>query len=78
MSRVLRTGIDQVTCSYAQHVTNAKSGKGWARGVDIVKQHGQTDDIIAHTGGRVIKAMTGQVNGKNDPEGMGYGNYFTK
>lgn len=68
MSRVLKTGTNQVTQSYFEHT-------GWSKGVDVVKQKNSLDYIIAHTTGRVIKTMVGQVNGKLDPEGYGYGNY---
>lgn len=68
MSRVLKTGANQVTQKYSQH-------KGWAKGIDIVKSPNLTDVIVAHSAGTVIKVMTGQVNGKNDSEGFGYGNY---
>lgn len=68
MSRVLKTGTNQVTQKYAQH-------KGWAKGIDIVKSPNLTDAIVAHSAGTVIKVMTGQVNGRNDIEGFGYGNY---
>lgn len=70
MSRVLKTGINKITNSYVNH-------KGWSKGVDVVKSQGQIDDIIAHTTGKVIKAveyLTG-TNKVADREGMGYGNY---
>lgn len=70
MSRVLKTGINKITNSYANH-------KGWSKGVDVVKSQGQIDDIIAHSEGTIIKVinyMTG-TNKQNDNEGMGYGNY---
>lgn len=75
MSRLLKTGINQVTQSYEKHVAKVKAGQGWAQGIDIVKSPSLTDYITAHTAGMVIKTMTGQVNGRNDSEGMGYGNY---
>lgn len=70
MSRVLKTGRDQITNSYANH-------KGWAHGVDDVKSPGQIDTIIGHTEGKIIKVVN-YLNGTNqkmDKEGMGYGNY---
>jgi hypothetical protein len=70
MSRVLKTGKNQITNSYANH-------KGWSHGVDVVKATGQIEDIIAHTTGKVIKVveyLTG-TNKVADKEGMGYGNY---
>lgn len=75
MSRLLKTGTNQITQSYEKHIAKVKAGQGWAKGVDIVKAPGWTDTITAHSAGTVIKTMTGQVNGKNDPEGFGYGNY---
>lgn len=68
MSRLLKTGTDRVTQTFVKH-------KGWAKGIDIVKAPGTSDTIKAHSAGTVIKVMTGQVNGKNDSEGFGYGNY---
>lgn len=70
MSRLLKTGANKVTNSYANH-------KGWSKGVDVVKSIGHIDDIIAHTSGKVIKVveyLTG-TNKVADREGMGYGNY---
>ena len=70
MSRLLKTGINQITNSYANHT-------GWSKGVDIVKNKLQLDYITAHTEGKVIKAIN-YMNGTNnvpDKEGMGYGNY---
>lgn len=75
MSRLLKTGSNRITQSYESHVAKANIGQAWARGVDIVKNPSLTDTITAHTAGTVIKVMTGQVTGKNDPEGFGYGNY---
>ena len=77
MSRVLKTGNTQVTCTYKSHVDKCNAGQGWARGVDIVKNYNQCDWITAHTDGTVIKVidyMDG-TNGIPDKEGMGYGNY---
>ena len=37
MSRILRTGENQITQSYQQHYDKVHSGNGWAIGVDVVK-----------------------------------------
>lgn len=68
MSRVLKTGQNRITQTYAQHA-------GWSHGVDVVKAPSNIDYIVAHSDGTVIKIMTGQVLGTTDGEGMGYGNY---
>lgn len=68
MSRVLKTGANQITQDYAHHT-------GWSKGVDVVKAPTSLDYIVAHSDGVVIKTMVGQVNGKLDGEGFGYGNY---
>lgn len=75
MSRILKTGVNQVTQGYAEHCKEVAAGKAWAKGIDVVKQPSQTDSIIAHSAGSVVKVMTGQRNGTKDNEGMGYGNY---
>ena len=70
MSRVLKTGTNQITNSYANHA-------GWSKGVDIVKNKSQLDYITAHTEGKVIKVVD-YMSGTNkipDKDGMGYGNY---
>lgn len=69
MSRVLQTGVNQITNSYANH-------KGWSKGVDVVKRKSQIDNIVAHTAGKVIKVIN-YMNGRGtlDDEAMGYGNY---
>lgn len=70
MSRVLKTGKDQITNSYANH-------KGYAHGVDDVKYPSQLDTIIGHSEGKIIKVIN-YMNGTNkqlDREAMGYGNY---
>ena len=77
MSRVLKTGTNQITYTYAEHCDKVNKGQGWAKGVDIVKNYNQCDWITAHTDGTVIKVvdyMDG-TNGVPDKEGMGYGNY---
>lgn len=79
MSRVLKTGDTQVTFSYAEHVKKCEAGKGWARGVDIVKNYNQCDWITAHTDGTVIKVVDylDGTNGVPSKDGWqtGYGNY---
>ena len=70
MSRVLKTGTNQITNSYANHA-------GWSKGVDIVKNKSQLDYITAHTEGKVIKVVD-YLDGTNkvaDKEGIGYGCY---
>ena len=68
MSRVLHTGDNQITNSYANHT-------GWSKGVDVVKYKSQIDNIIAHTGGKVIKVVNYITGHEMDREAMGYGNY---
>ena len=77
MSRVLKTGTNQITYTYAEHCDKVNKGKGWAKGVDIVKNYNQCDWITAHTDGTVIKVVDylDGTNGVPDKEGMGYGNY---
>ncbi|MCM1308034.1 MAG: M23 family metallopeptidase, partial [Butyrivibrio sp.] len=77
MSRVLKSGSNQVTQTYAQHCANVAAGKAWAKGVDVVKYKAQIDKITAHSAGKVIKTVDylGGTNGVIDREGMGYGNY---
>ena len=77
MSRVLKSGSNQITCTYAQHCANVAAGKAWAKGADVVKYKAQIDKITAHSAGRVIKVVDylGGTNGIVDDEGMGYGNY---
>lgn len=77
MSRVLRIGTNQITCTYEKHVANVKAGTAWAQGIDIVKYKSQLEYIVAHTVGKVIKTVD-YMDGTNkvaDKEGMGYGNY---
>ncbi len=77
MSRVLKTGDNQVTCTYAQHCANVAAGKAWAKGVDVVKHKSQIDKITAHSAGRVLRTVDylSGTNGIIDKAGMGYGNY---
>lgn len=64
MSRVLKTGENQITYKY-----NVLTHKG----VDIVKNKYQLDDIIAHTEGEVVEVVK---NYKTvDTKGNSYGNY---
>lgn len=65
MSRVLKTGENRITQKFG----------GSHYGVDVVKQPGSLDSIIAHTAGKVILMAAGK---KNDPKATGtasYGNY---
>ena len=79
MSRVLKTGDTQVTCTYKAHVDKCNAGQGWAKGVDIVKNYNQCDWITAHTDGTVIKVVDylDGTNGVPSKDGWqtGYGNY---
>lgn len=77
MSRVLKTGTNQITYTYAEHCDKVNKGQGWAKGVDVVKNYNQCDWITAHTDGTVIKVVDylDGTNGVPDKEGMGYGNY---
>ena len=72
MSRILKYGNNLVTNSYANH-------NGWSKGVDVVKNYngmGTTETIVAHSKGKVIKAIGYMKDkGQLDNEGMGYGNY---
>lgn len=70
MSRVLKTGTNQITQTYKKHA-------GWSKGVDVVKYKSQLEYIVAHTAGKVIKTVD-YMDGTNkvpDREAMGYGNY---
>lgn len=77
-SRILETGDNQVSYPYRLHVSNKKTGRGWALGIDIVKYKSQIDYITAHSLGTVIKCVNylSGTNGVPDREGMGYGNYI--
>lgn len=75
MSRVLKTGENQITQNYAAHVAKAKAKKAWARGTDIVKRTAQLDYITAHSAGTVIKVVNYIRRHELDRENMGYGNY---
>ena len=77
MSRVLKTGNNQITQSYQAHYNKVQNGQGWAIGTDVVKYKSQLDYIVAHSAGKVIKVIDYMVgtNGKLDRESMGYGCY---
>lgn len=64
MSRVLRTGNNQITRHYGQRHT----------GVDVVKYSGQLDDIIAHSSGKVVFCQKGQNNNPGSTGNASYGN----
>lgn len=78
MSRVLKTGKNQITCTYASHCANVAAGRAWAKGVDVVKYKSQIDKITAHSAGRVLRTVDylSGTNGVTDKAGMGYGNYI--
>lgn len=77
MSRVLKSGCNQITCTYAAHCANVAAGKAWAKGVDVVKYKSQIDKVTAHSSGRVLRTVDylSGTNGIIDKAGMGYGNY---
>lgn len=78
MSRVLKTGSNQITCAYAAHCANVAAGRAWAKGIDVVKYKSQIDKITAHSAGRVLRTVDylSGTNGVSDKAGMGYGNYI--
>jgi murein DD-endopeptidase MepM/ murein hydrolase activator NlpD len=63
-SRVLETGSNQITTKFS-------SGH---RALDIVKYKSQIDNIIAHTGGTVVRIQTGHKNNKGSRGMASYGN----
>lgn len=65
MSRILKTGQNQIT----QHYGN----KGHT-GVDLVKYKSQTDEIIAHSSGKVIFCQTGMTHNNEVGNNASYGN----
>lgn len=75
MSRVLKTGDNVITFSYAEHCKKVDAGKGWARGVDVVKAPMNFDYIVAHSSGTVLKVVDYIKDHEPDKEGNGYGNY---
>ncbi len=78
MSRVLKSGENQITCTYAQHCANVDAGRAWAKGIDVVKYKSQIDKITVHSTGRVLRTVDylSGTNGVADKAGMGYGNYI--
>lgn len=75
MSRVLKTGSNQITQSYQAHYNKVSNGQGWAIGTDIVKYKNQCDYITAHSAGTVLKVVDYVSGHELDREAMGYGNY---
>ena len=75
MSRVLKTGSNQITQSYQAHYNKVSNGQGWAIGTDIVKYKNQCDYVVAHSQGTVLKVVDYVSGHEIDREGMGYGNY---
>lgn len=65
MSRVLKTGNNQITQHY---------GHNGHTGVDLVKYSGQTDTIIAHSSGKVIFCQTGMTHNNEVGNNASYGN----
>lgn len=74
-SRVLKTGENVITFSYAEHCAKVDAGKGWARGVDVVKAPMNLDYIVAHSTGTIIKYVDYIKDHEADKDGNGYGNY---
>lgn len=64
MSRILKTGTNQVTQGY-----NSKTHQG----IDIVKYKGQLDYIVAHSDGEVVEVVKNY--NRTDKTGGSYGNY---
>ena len=64
MSRILKTGDNQVTQGY-----NSKTHQG----IDIVKYKGQLDYIVSHTEGKVVEVVKNY--NRTDKTGGSYGNY---
>lgn len=65
MSRILKTGENQVTNGYGNGHT----------GIDIVKNHNSLDTIVAHTDGTVVMVQTGKSNNKGSTGTESYGNF---
>ena len=65
MSRVLKTGQNQITQHY---------GNNGHTGVDLVKYSGQTDMIIAHSAGKVVFCQKGQSHNPGSTGNASYGN----
>lgn len=66
MSRILKTGENQITQNYK---------KGTHNGIDLVKKPSSLDAVIAHSAGKVVAAATGKKNDKNATGTASYGNY---
>lgn len=75
MSRVLLTGINQITQSYQAHCDKVSKGLGWAKGTDIVAYHNKVDKVCSHSAGCVVKVVDYITGHEQDKEHMGYGNY---
>lgn len=65
MSRILKTGENQITNGYGNGHT----------GIDIVKNHNSLDTIVAHTDGTVVMVQTGKSNNKGSTGTESYGNF---
>lgn len=65
MSRVLKTGNNQITQHYGNYGHS---------GVDLVKYKSQTDTIIAHSSGKVIFCQTGMTHNSEVGTNASYGN----
>ena len=65
MSRVLKTGQNQITQHY---------GNRGHSGVDVVKYSGQTDTIIAHSAGKVVFCQKGMTHNNEVGNNASYGN----
>ena len=65
MSRILKTGENQITNGYGNGHT----------GIDIVKNHNSLDTIVAHTDGTVVMVQTGKSNNKGSTGNESYGNF---
>lgn len=66
MSRVLKTGINQITQSF---------GNNGHTGTDIVKKTNQLDYIVTHSQGTVVMTQTGQKNNPGSAGNASYGNF---
>ena len=64
MSRILKTGTNQITTKYSNS----------HEAVDLVKYKNQTDYILAHSEGKVSFVQTGRKNEKGSTGNRSYGN----
>ncbi len=64
MSRILKTGTNQITTKYSNS----------HQAVDLVKYKRQTDYILAHSDGKVSFVQTGRKNEKGSTGNRSYGN----